>query len=77
MYRQRAVMWRAPKLCAMFFALKLNNLETRRATASPAAANAEGGEGKKETCARSLGKLAIKIQHCMVMNTKSMVKGSH
>lgn len=33
--------------------------------------------GKKETCAKSQGKLAIKIQHCMVMNTNPTVKGSH
>lgn len=33
-------------------------------------------EAKREPT-QSRGKLPIKIQHCMVMNTRPMVKGSH
>lgn len=34
-------------------------------------------EGKGEPMRSLWGKLAIKIQQCMVMNTRLMVKGSH
>lgn len=33
--------------------------------------------GKEGTRTQSQGELAIKIQPCMVMNTRPMVKGSH
>lgn len=62
----------APIFIMFSFHFGWDHQKTHRATAPPAAAV----RGKRKPT-QSPGKLPIKIQHCMVMNTRPMVKGLH